>query len=132
AWLPKASQDGRPFDLRVVTIQNQACHVVVRTGTSPMTNLHLGNARGDRDALEAHLGHEAWQRLMATCVQAKGLFPHSLYAGVDLLVTRGAPRGHILEINAFGDLLPRVIWHGMDTYEAEIRAVIAHDPQERP
>ena len=46
-WLPKAVFQGKQFDLRVVVIKGVAKHFVVRLGNSPMTNLHLGNARGD-------------------------------------------------------------------------------------
>lgn len=38
-WLPKASQDGLPFDLRLVVIGGRCGHGVVRKGSSPMTNL---------------------------------------------------------------------------------------------
>ncbi len=44
-WLPKATLDGRVFDLRVVVIGGEPTHAVVRTSRTPMTNLHLGGAR---------------------------------------------------------------------------------------
>ncbi|MBH24872.1 MAG: hypothetical protein CMH57_10540 [Myxococcales bacterium] len=124
-WIPKASQGGRPFDLRVVVIGGHARHVVVRQGTSPMTNLHLGNARGDMEELRGRVSPEAWGEMMRTCEQAMGVFPRSLYAGVDLLVQRNLEASAVLEVNAYGDLLPRVLFEGMDTYEAEIRAAVA-------
>ena len=46
-WLPKAGLDESVFDLRVVVIGGEARHAVVRMGPGPMTNLHLGNRRGD-------------------------------------------------------------------------------------
>ncbi|MEU0546136.1 STM4014 family protein, partial [Nocardia sp. NPDC005978] len=52
-WVPKASQDGRSADLRVVVIDGRATHAVLRTSPSPMTNLHLGGARGDLAAARA-------------------------------------------------------------------------------
>ncbi|MGC3003276.1 STM4014 family protein, partial [Streptomyces sp. G35A] len=62
-WLPKASQRGRAADLRVVVVAGRATHAVVRTSTSPLTNLHLGGSRGDldavRDAVEAAGGRWA-------------------------------------------------------------------------
>lgn len=45
-WLPKAAIGGRTFDLRVVVIGGEPTHAVVRTSRHPMTNLHLGGARG--------------------------------------------------------------------------------------
>jgi hypothetical protein len=50
-------------------------------------------------------------------------FPGSLYAGIDLLIANGFRKHAILEVNAFGDLLPNVLWNGRDTYTAEIEAV---------
>jgi hypothetical protein len=71
------------------------------------------------------MGPEAWQAARRTCEQAAAVFPSSLHLGVDLLITPGYRRHSVLEGNAFGDLLPDVLSKGMDTYEAEIRAVIA-------
>jgi hypothetical protein len=136
-WLPKASIEGKPFDVRVVTIAGSAAHSVVRIGNSPMTNLHLGNPRGDAAALLDAIGPEAWEEAKAICERAAAVFPASLYAGVDLLISSpqrpNAKAGRasaarlrhaILEINAFGDLLPGVLHAGRDTYGAEIEAVL--------
>jgi hypothetical protein len=43
------------------------------------------------------------------------IFPKSLYAGIDLLLMPGLRKPAILEINAFGDLLPNVLHNGLDT-----------------
>ncbi|BCY11148.1 STM4014 family protein [Actinoplanes sp. L3-i22] len=125
-WYPKAALGGRVLDLRVVVIAGRARHVVVRTSRSPMTNLHLGNARGDVSAVRAAVGERGWAAAMETCVRAAGCFPRSLHAGVDLMFRTGW-RGHaVAEVNAFGDLLPGIRSDdGLDTYEAEIAAVIA-------
>jgi hypothetical protein len=109
----------------------------VRLGkNTPITNLHLGNPRGDEGALLAAIGAEAWEDAKAACERAAAVFPGSLYAGVDVLVrpraaelevarpARGRAPHAILEINAFGDLLPGVRHSGDDTYEAEIKAVL--------
>lgn len=135
AWLPKAKIGGRPFDVRVVTIGGAAAHSVVRIGkSSPITNLHLGNPRGDVDAMLSAIGRAAWEEAKIACERAAALFPGSLYAGVDILLRPSAappararserPPHAILEINAFGDLLPGVLHAGEDTYEAEIKAVL--------
>ena len=50
-WIPKAGLDGMAFDLRVVVIAGRARHIVPRLSSSPMTNLHLKNRRGDVEAL---------------------------------------------------------------------------------
>lgn len=49
-WLPKAGFQGRVCDLRVVVIGGRVRHCVLRTSRDPLTNLHLGNRRGDATA----------------------------------------------------------------------------------
>lgn len=121
-WLPKATLGDHEFDLRVVVIAGTAQHIVVRTSRTPMTNLHLGNERGDLAALVAQLPPDAWSAALRTCERAAGVIPGSLQVGVDLLI--GPDQRHaVLEANAFGDLLPGVLCAGLDTYEAEVRAV---------
>jgi hypothetical protein len=123
-WLPKASVAERVFDLRVVVIGGQARHVVVRMSRGPMTNLHLLNQRGVwADVLE-RLGDAAWAEARRCCELAMACFPASLYAGIDLLIAAGYRRHAVLELNAFGDLLPGVLWDGVDTYAAEILAAL--------
>jgi glutathione synthase/RimK-type ligase-like ATP-grasp enzyme len=121
-WQPKAGIDDRTFDLRVVVIGGRVRHVVVRLSRGPLTNLHLLNARGDRDAVIRRMGAEAWEAAQRTCLLAMACFPQSLYGGIDLLISPGYRRHAVLEINAFGDLLPNVAHDGDDTYAAEIAA----------
>ena len=89
-----------------------------------MTNLHLGNERGDTQEFFAKVGLENWQVMKRTCEAAAALFPHSLYCGVDLLILPDWQQHVILEINAFGDLLPGIIWNGLDTYTSEVDSVL--------
>ena len=79
---------------------------VARVGHRPLTNLHLGNRRGDAEAwLDA-----ADRRVLATLVgQAALAFPRSRMIGFDLILRDG--RGWLLEANAFGDLLPDSAFH---------------------
>ncbi|WP_432975769.1 STM4014 family protein [Dactylosporangium sp. CA-233914] len=122
-WFPKAAHDGRVFDLRVVVIAGRAGHVVARTSRTPLTNLHLGNARGDLPAIRAAVGEERWAAAMATCERAAACFPGSLHAGVDLMLAPGHAEHAVAEVNAFGDLLPGLLVDGRDTYAAEIEAL---------
>ncbi|GAA2910939.1 hypothetical protein Acy02nite_75420 [Actinoplanes cyaneus] len=123
-WYPKAALDGRVLDLRVVVIAGRARHIVVRTSRSPMTNLHLGNARGDVSAVRAAAGERAWDAAMDTCVRAAACFPRTLHAGVDLMFRAGWRDHAVAEVNAFGDLLPRVLSDdGLDTYDAQVAAL---------
>ncbi|GAA2413944.1 hypothetical protein GCM10010191_24750 [Actinomadura vinacea] len=130
-WLPKATLDGRVFDLRVVVIAGEATHAVVRTSRSPMTNLHLGGARGDLDAVRRALGDDGWRRALDVCARAAACFPGSLMVGVDLLVGLGRRQVAVGEVNAFGDLLPGItglpggVAEGLDTYTAQVRAALS-------
>jgi hypothetical protein len=122
-WLPKAAQGDRSFDLRVVTFGGRACHTVVRTSRSPMTNLHLGNRRGDLPLLRRTAGSR-WRLVPDLCEQAAQTIPDALYVGWDVLVTPGFRRAYILEGNAFGDLLPNVTHAGRSTYAHGIMAML--------
>ncbi|WP_405997398.1 STM4014 family protein [Streptomyces sp. NBC_00829] len=130
-WLPKASQGGRTADLRVVAVAGRATHAVVRTSRSPMTNLHLGGARGDLAAVRAaaEAAGSDWAGVLELCERAAACFPGSLRVGVDLLPATGWRRFAVGEVNAFGDLLPRLTGlpgsgaEGLDTYAAQIAAV---------
>jgi hypothetical protein len=124
-WYPKAGYAGRTVDLRVVVIAGRPTHVVVRASRSPMTNLHLGNARGDVAGLKAAVGARGWAAAMATCEAAAALFPRSLHVGVDLMFAPGWRRHAVAEVNAFGDLLPGLLAGGRDTYAEEVDAIVS-------
>jgi len=126
AWIPKAGISGRPFDLRVVVIGGRARHVMVRLGRGPITNSQLLGGRGEPAEVRRRMGENAWgemlqqaERVMAEC------FPESLYAGLDVLVEPNFRTTWILEVNAFGDLLPRLLLEGKDTYQWELEAALA-------
>lgn len=128
-WLPKASFAGRPMDLRVVVIGGRAEHALVRLGRGPITNLHLGNERGDIAAMQAEIGSEGWQAVQQTCVSVLAAFSGALYGGVDLMLTPGWRRMAVLEVNAFGDYHRGVLARGpdgveRDTYAAELHALL--------
>ncbi|WP_406110544.1 STM4014 family protein [Kitasatospora purpeofusca] len=127
-WVPKASQSGRSADLRVVVVAGRATHAVVRTSDRPMTNLHLGGARGSLELARDAAG-PAWPDLLETAERAAACFPGSLTVGVDVLPTAAWRRTVVGEVNAFGDLLPRLTGlpegpaEGLDTYAAQLAAL---------
>ncbi|MET7740947.1 STM4014 family protein [Streptomyces sp. NPDC005385] len=127
-WLPKASLGDRSADLRVVVVAGRATHAVVRTSRSPLTNLHLGGARGDLAAVRALAG-DRWAWALDISERAAACFPGTLCVGVDLLPAIGWRRFTVGEVNAFGDLLPRLTGlpgsgaEGLDTYAAQVAAV---------
>ena len=115
AWLNKPRCGDSHYDLRVVTLGGQPAHRVARIGKQMMTNLHLDNRRGEASGL---LNAADLAALEAASVQAARAFPASHVTGYDLVVRQG--QAHVLEANAFGDLLPGLLWQGIDTYTAQL------------
>ncbi len=121
-WIPKASIGGVAFDLRILVVAGRAGPVVVRTSESPITNLHLGNRRGDPEAVRLKLGPVKWEGILATAEAAAACFPGCHYVGVDLMIDSALRRFVVAEVNAMGDLLPGVLWRGMNAWETELAA----------
>ena len=115
AWLNKPRCGDSHYDLRVVTLAGRPAHRVARIGKQMMTNLHLDNRRGEASGL---LNAADLAALEAASAQAARAFPHSHVTGYDLVVRQG--QAHVLEANAFGDLLPGLLWQGIDTYTAQL------------
>lgn len=120
-WLPKAGIAGRTFDLRIVVIAGRARHTVVRLSRHPLTNLHLLGGRGSLDQVLERMGDHAWAATRQTCERVMmDCFSESLYAGIDVRLAPDYRSHSVLEVNAFGDLLPQVLYEGRDTYASEI------------
>lgn len=127
AAVNKARVDGDRFDLRVVVIDGQANHVVVRQSPFPMTNLHLGNQRGSLDAVVAAVGADRILNCRDLARLAASRFPKTRYCGVDILLPkRGEPM--VCEVNAFGDFLPNLIVDGVSVYGAILRGNLTSLP----
>ncbi|ALN63630.1 calU3 [Lysobacter antibioticus] len=124
-WIPKPRAPdalGGHYDLRVVALDGQARQRVARVSRRPLTNLHLGNRRG---ALEAWLDTDSMQALEAATKRAASVFPRSRMIGFDLILRDR--RSWLLEANAFGDLLPNLLWQGRGTYDDQ--AALTPSPQ---
>lgn len=120
AWIPKIRLGGQPCDLRVVVINGEPSHCVVRVGKTTFTNLILG---GRREPLERLGELTDLEPIMETCRKVGRVFGESLYMGLDILIDRDGSRHYVAEVNAFGDLLPELLHRGEDTYTAELRAL---------
>ena len=116
-WLPKLTLPGGAVDLRVLVIAGEARHWVIRQSRHPMTNLHLGNQLGDEAALRGAIGDDGLASAFRLAERAAACFPDYLYAGVDVLLD-SSHRAWVGEINAFGDLLPRLLHRGESAYTA--------------
>lgn len=117
AAVNKARVDGDRFDLRIVVINQQAEHIVVRQSPSPITNLHLGNQRGSLEAVVDSVGNHRLVECRCLAIHAASCFPNTRYCGVDILLPKsGNPL--VCEVNAFGDFLPNLTANGKTVYEA--------------
>jgi len=47
--------------------------------------------------------------------------------GIDLLLTPGFRKQVVLEVNAFGDLLPGKLYQGIDAYRLQVREMFARE-----
>lgn len=122
-WHPKARVADGEFDLRVVCIGGVARHHVARVSRAPMTNLHLGNARMQPDELAAAVPAGAVDAVKALAARAAKAFPTAGYCGVDALLSPAFDDPRVIEVNAFGDLLPGTLDGGVETHDAELMAV---------
>lgn len=130
AWLPKPVIAGRAADLRIVVIAGRATHAVLRTGASPMTNLHLGGRRADWTVAQSAFDAAGfgWDAALRVAEEAAHQFPRTLCVGVDLLPAANWRAAYVGEVNAFGDLLPGLTGlpgraDGQDTYDAQVAAL---------
>jgi glutathione synthase/RimK-type ligase-like ATP-grasp enzyme len=121
-WLPKPRAGKGHFDVRVLTLAGQPAHRIARVGARMMTNLHLDNQRADVDDLVGADGRAALEQVARDAAAA---FPASHVIGLDLVVRKG--RAQVLEANAFGDLLPGLLWRGHDTYAGQLQKYLAHE-----
>lgn len=114
-WIAKPrapDDDAAHYDLRVLALDGRARQRVARVSRSPLTNLHLGNRRG---AIENWLDPAQAQALETAVAGAAAAFPRSRSIGFDLILRER--RSWVLEANAFGDLLPQLLWQGRDAYQ---------------
>lgn len=122
-WISKERLAEHVFDMRVLVIDGQASHRVIRISDTPFTNLHLGNKRGELS--ELRWGPAMWSRIEQVAEKAAKVFNDSLYVGVDLALPAGSRSPCVFESNAFGDLLPGLLYEGRDTYDKEILACLS-------
>ena len=123
-WLPKATLGAQSFDCRFVVLRGHIRHSIMRLANGPLTNLHLGNDRAPVGALQERLGDERWQKVEDTARRAMALFPASLFVGADVAFSPSYEHHAVLELNAWGDLLPTVLHEGRDCYEDQIWAML--------
>ncbi len=121
-WIPKATMEKKNFDFRIVCIAGEPRHIVMRCSRSPMTNLHLGNERGNLRLFKKTFGDKALTRLRDEARKAASAFPDAHYLGVDVGLESTGRKAYVFEVNAFGDLLPGIVYNKASVYRAEIES----------
>ncbi|WP_438350771.1 STM4014 family protein [Paenibacillus sp. FA6] len=120
-WIPKASYENRTFDIRQLVVAGKACHSIARASRTPITNLHLDS---DRLSLKEIGLPDKLQATVRQCAEKTlSVFPRSTVAGIDVLLSSGSNRPHVLDVNPFGDLLYDSHYEGYTPYEWEMRMI---------
>lgn len=117
-WHPKASYQGKSFDLRVVWQFGEIAFIVARQSGGPITNLHLNNAPLDWRKLG--LAEGVVSEIRCICRDAMELFPGLMSAGIDILLEKGTLRPRIIEINGQGDLIYQDIYAENTIYKQQV------------
>ena len=102
-WIPKASTDGKTYDLRVVWQFGRIACSVARLSGGTITNLHLGGCALDIGNLR--LSNQTLYEIEELCGSAMRQFPGLNSAGIDILLEHNSLKPYIVEINGQGDLL---------------------------
>jgi len=118
-WIRKKRFKEKSVDFRILVINGKAAFVVPRMSNHFITNLHLGNEKGNIQEVEEVWGKELIDHAKNLAVQAVEEIGGLFYAGVDVAISeKGNP--YVLEVNAFGDMLLNIFKNGMNTYEYEL------------
>lgn len=118
-WIRKKRFQEKSIDFRILIIRGKAIFIVPRMSQHFITNLHLGNEKGDITAVEKEWGKPLIEAAKSLAVQAVKKINNLFYAGVDVAISNnGAP--YLLEINAFGDMLLNINRNNKNTYEYEL------------
>lgn len=119
-WVPKAALDGGACDLRVLVVDGEPAHIVLRRARGPITNLDLGGRRADAEALRALAPPAVWEAMRADCRRFAASFPQTFHIAFDVALTVSLRRHVFFEANAFGDLIRRVRHEGLGPYEWQV------------
>ena len=117
-WHPKASFQGKSYDLRVVWQFGRMEYVLARCSKGPVTNLHLNNAPLELKRLG--LSVQTMAEVENVCRQAMETFPQLAMAGIDVLLEQGTMKPYIIEINGQGDLIYQDIYGENRIYKRQI------------
>nr|MBP3598726.1 STM4014 family protein [Eubacterium sp.] len=122
-WQPKASFQGKSFDLRVVYQFGKIAFMVARQSSGPITNLHLNNAPLSWEKLG--LSEKVMREIESVCRQAMEHFPELRMAGIDVLLEKDTLRPYVIEVNGQGDLMYQDIFNENRIYREQLEWMAA-------
>jgi len=117
-WIPKASINGNPYDIRVVWQFGKIEYAVARLAKGSISNLHLGGSVMDIN--ELRLSSHTLYEIENLCSKAMQLFPELQSAGIDILLESSTLNPYIIEINGQGDLLYADIYDKNKIYKSQL------------
>lgn len=117
-WHPKASFEGKSYDLRVVWQFGRCEFVVARCSSGPVTNLHLNNS--PLAFSDLGLSEKVICEINALCEKAMSCFPELQMAGIDVLLEQGSLKPKIIEMNGQGDLMYQDIFYENRIYRRQV------------
>ena len=118
-WIPKATHNGKAFDLRAVFQSGRLEFIVARQSNGAITNLHLN----DLAASDFDLSRSMRLEIESLCRKAAALFPGLNTAGFDILLQKHTMYILIIEINGQGDLLFKDIFADNRIFKAQLNAM---------
>jgi glutathione synthase/RimK-type ligase-like ATP-grasp enzyme len=120
-WISKPKTEEGAFDFRILVINGKPLHTVTRCSSLPITNLHLGNQRGD---ITKHPNANSLLRnAKIEAAKAAAAFSECRNIGIDVLSNGSCAR--VIEMNAYGDLLPGIEIEGLSAYDYQIKEMYA-------
>lgn len=123
-WIRKKTFQKKSVDFRVLVVDGKAAFVVPRMSKHLITNLHLGNEKGNIESVENAWGNELVNNGKELAEDAVKSIGGMFYAGVDVAISNQG-KAYILEVNAFGDMLLNISYEGLDTYEFELKQLLS-------
>ena len=119
-WIRKKTFQEKSVDFRILVINGKAAFTVPRMSPHFITNLHLGNEKGNLEEVEKEWGSDVIKKAKDLAVRAVNEIGGLFYAGVDVAISQ-KEKPYVLEVNVFGDMLLNISKDGLNTYEYELK-----------
>jgi len=120
-WIPKYQIKDRACDLRQLIIGGRTAHAIIRTSSTPFTNLHLSNRRHALSVLNHKISSHTLSHMREMAETIAQQYPKHMCLGVDIAIHKDGEQFFMLEVNSFGDYLNNVYFDGLTPRQYQIR-----------